>query len=240
MTPQEAQIIRDVFAKIRQMGPGPSDPEAARAVEAELRANPAAALALVQVLVGLERERDDLARQNADLAAELQDLESRMAPPPAPSGGLFGGARQPAPWGGTPTPQPQPGGPWGAPPAGGPWGGQSAPQGGGFWSSALRTGAGVAGGLFAFEALKGMFGGHGGGLGGGSAMASGLFDQKPSVNETVNIFEGDRGGSAVSSESNALADDWRSRGLFSDASAPAQSDASYDDYDFGGDFGDDV
>ncbi len=57
MTPQDAEIIRDVFAKIRAMGPAVDDAEAARAVEAELRANPAAALNLVRVVVGLERER---------------------------------------------------------------------------------------------------------------------------------------------------------------------------------------
>jgi hypothetical protein len=70
MTPEEARIIRDVFAKIRMMGASPDDAEAARAVEAELRANPAAALNLVKVVVGLEREHDAAAAEAQALAAE--------------------------------------------------------------------------------------------------------------------------------------------------------------------------
>ena len=191
MTPQEAQIIRDVFAKIRMMGPGPSDPEATRAVAAELAANPAAALGLVKVVVGLEGERAALEQQAQDLDAQLQDLQARTAP--QPSGGLFGGSSQSGPWGRGEPAQP---GPWGQPQASGPWGGQAqqAPQSGGFWGSALRTGAGVAGGLFAFEALKGLFGGHGGSGHGGGDTASGLFDKGPAASENANPFEGERGG----------------------------------------------
>lgn len=41
-----------------------------------------------------------------------------------------------------------------------------AQQGSGFFGSALRTAAGVAGGIFAADALMSLFGGHGGGFGG--------------------------------------------------------------------------
>lgn len=226
MTPQEAQIIRDVFAKIRQMGPGANDPEAARAVEVELRANPAAALGLVQVVVGLERERDAYAAQIGDLTARIQELEARLPPS---GGGLFGGPAGPGPWSGGPTPAPlgppPPSGPWGQAPSAGPWGGApQAPQSGGFWGSALRTGAGVAGGLFAFEALRGLFGGHGGGFG-GPTTASGLFDPGTTVVENVNVFEGGGGGGGGSP------------GLFGSTppdGAPGGGGFLADDIDFGG------
>lgn len=191
MTPQDAEIIRDVFAKIRAMGPAVDDAEAARAVEAELRANPAAALNLVRVVVGLERERESLAAEAEALAAELEDLRARTAPQPR-GGGLFGNA--PGPWGSgrAAEPAPQPG-PWGAQQPSGPWGGQAQPQGGGFWGSALRTGAGVAGGLFAFEALKGMFGG-GHGAEAREPERHGLFDGDVRGGERDGASEEARGG----------------------------------------------
>jgi len=162
MTPQDADTIREVFDKIGTMGADIDDAEAARLVSDELRANPAAALNLVKVVVGLERERDEIAAHADELDAHIAELngyidqlEAQLQPPPAPlpSSGLFGTA-QPSPWSRTPAPQPA----YEAPPQAGPWGAPQ-PQGGGFWGSALRTGAGVAGGLLAFEAMKGIFGG---------------------------------------------------------------------------------
>lgn len=206
MTPQEAQIIEEVFTRLAAAGPAPADPEAAGLIEAKLRADRGAGLALVRAVVMLERERAALAEQNHELT---QRLEATAASTPASGGGLFGGApaggagpwgsaprapgapAAPGPWGTQAVP-----GPWGAQAASGPWGqAADAPAGGGFWGSALRTGAGVAGGLFAFEALKGLFGGgHGaqaGLFGGGATPAGGLFDQPQTViNETVNVFQG--------------------------------------------------
>jgi hypothetical protein len=61
MSPQDAETIRDVFAKIRAMGTDVDDVIASRLVEQELRANPAAALNLIKVVVGLQQERDQFA-----------------------------------------------------------------------------------------------------------------------------------------------------------------------------------
>ena len=194
MTPQEAQIVRDVFAKIRMMGTATDDAEAARVVEAELRANPAAALNLVRVVVGLERERDQIAAEAEALAAENEQLKARATPSPS-GGGLFGGA---SPWGsgrGAAQPQPpqtQQPGPWGAPQPSGPWGAPAQPQGGSFLGGMLRTGAGVAGGLFAFEALKGLFGG-GHGDGSGHETAAGLLDEGARGRENPPLQEADHG-----------------------------------------------
>ncbi len=234
MTPQDAEIIKDVFARLKAMGPASGDAEAAGFVEAQLRADRGAGLALVQALVSTDREC-------ARLAAENQTLKQQMATQGAPrpqtqGGGLFGQPSAGVPQTGGPWdrgPQAQPPGPWGREPAPGPWGEQQAPQQGGFWSSALRTGAGVAGGLFAFEAIKGIFGGssHGGGAGGTMAGGSGLFDQQPTtvINQT-NIYEGDRlangPGTGPSGASNA---DYASGGFIDDGGF----DDGLDDDNFG-------
>lgn len=195
MTPQEAQIIRSVFDRLRATETGPRDPEAEALVEALLKADPRAGLGLIQALVSTERAREAAAGEAEALKQQMETL-STAGPQAAPaSGGLFGGpwgggaqppAPQPGPWGGRPQ---QPAGPWDAQP--------QAQQGGGFWSSALRTGAGVAGGLFAFEAVKSLFGGgSSGGPGGG--QTAGLFDQPTTVgSEAVGLFQGGSAGGST-------------------------------------------
>jgi hypothetical protein len=192
MTPQEAEIIRSVFARLKAMGPAPADAEAAGLVEAQLAADRGAGLALVRALVMTDQARAGLAAENEALKQEIERLEAGRGQGDRPgSGGLFGGA---GPWG---VPQPPQQQPQPRPPAPGPWGGPepTTQPGGGFWSNALRTGAGVAGGLFAFEALRGLFGGGHGGWG-GYGPSAGLFGGGPTtvVNETVNVFENDRDG----------------------------------------------
>lgn len=189
MTPQDAQIIRSVFDRLKTMEAGPRDAEAEALVEALTKADPQAGLGLVRALVLTEQARAAAATEAEALRRENETLKAQgTAPTQSTSGGLFGG-----PWGGRPSaPAPQPDGPWGGrPPQPGPWDQQPAQGGGsGFWGSALRTGAGVAGGMFAFEALRGLFGGgsHGGGFG----QSAGLFDQPTTiVNETVNVFQND-------------------------------------------------
>ncbi len=189
MTPEESQIIRSVFDRLKANGANaPRDAEAEALVEALMKADPQAGVGLVQALVVTERARQAAAGQVAALQQELDAVHAQGAPAPQ-GGGLFGG-----PWGAPAQPQapvPQ-AGPWGGRgPQPGPWDAGPQPQaqqGGGFWSSALRTGAGVAGGLFAFEAVKGLFGGSGAHAATGGA---GLFDQPTTViNETVNVFQG--------------------------------------------------
>lgn len=199
MTPEDAQIIRSVFDRLKTMEAGPRDPEAEGLVEALTKADPQAGLALVRAVVLTERAREAAAAEVETLRRENEALKAQgAAPAPASGGGLFDG-----PWGrpaaqAPVAPSADRGGPWAGQPAQpGPWDRQQPQSGGsGFWGSALRTGAGVAGGLFAFEALKGLFGGgsHGGG---GLGQSAGLFDQPSTVvNETVNIFQNDPTGGA--------------------------------------------
>jgi hypothetical protein len=191
MTPEEAQIIRDIFDRIRQMGPAPRDPAADEALKRELGANPDAVMGLVRAVVALDRERAGLIEEREDLYRQIDELQQHGGPGPQGGGGLFGGGlfggggRPPQP-----QPQPEPARPWGSPPWGGgnqgtrgPWSsgdsyqpqqppplpGQQRP-GGGMLGTALGAAAGVAGGLFAFEAMKGLFGGEGHGAQAGSTL----------------------------------------------------------------------
>jgi hypothetical protein len=196
MSPEEARIIRDVFERVRTFGPVRDD-DARAAVEAELRANPDAAVGLVQAVVALDRERMELAQRVADLEAAQSQGQGQ------PSGGLFGGGpwagrRDDAQAGRTGWPQPEQRGadwnqrdprwgqqqqpqqpaPWGGqqpqqPQA--PWGGQpQAPapaqaqqRGGGIFSTILGAATGLAAGYVGYEAMKGLFGGNSGAQAGG-------------------------------------------------------------------------
>jgi hypothetical protein len=163
MTPEESQIIRDIFARIRSAGPIPNDPQARAAINQEMIANPDAGIGLIQLLVGLDQQRAQLTQERDQLAAQLRNAGQSVG------GGLFGNRAAP------PPPPPPQAGPWGnqqysapPPPQQQPWGSQqpAAPQSS-FLRTALGSAAGMAGGLFAFEAIRDVFGGHGGIFGGG-------------------------------------------------------------------------
>lgn len=221
MTPEEAQIIKDVFARIRTAGPIPNDPQARSAISQELIANPDAGIGLIQLLVGTEQQRAQLAAQCEQLQAQLRNAGQSQQPS---SGGLFGFGRT------TPPPPPPPqAGPWGgnqqyAPPppqASAPWGSQqpqAAPQSS-FLRTALGSAAGMAGGLFAFEAIRDVFGGHGGG-GGLFGGYGGGFGGGPTEYITENTYIDDSSGGSFDNGSS-----------FDDGGG---FDTSSDDSSFGG------
>ncbi|MDR3493776.1 MAG: DUF2076 family protein [Ancalomicrobiaceae bacterium] len=191
MTPEEYSIIRDVFARIRAF-PAQRDDQARAAVDAELRANPDAGIGLIQLAVGLEAQRGQLQAERDRLAAQLSALQRRDG---APSGGLFARSvpnvasppPQPGPWGqaqAAPPPPPPPPQGWAQQAPAQPWvqapQAQQPTQGGNFLRSALGAATGVAGGLFAYDALRGLFGGHT-----GMGLGSGLFGNN-GVTEVIN------------------------------------------------------
>ncbi len=125
------------------------------------------------------------------LQYELQAARQAQAAAPPPAAGSPWGAAAPP----QPQPQPQQGGgffsslfgggrpqapqqpQYAAPPPQYPQGynpGMFQQQGPGFFGSALRTAAGVAGGVVAADALMGLFSGHGGGFGGGGFGGGGV------------------------------------------------------------------
>jgi len=217
MTPEERQMLADLFERIRGTAATPRDPQAEAFINDAVRAAPFAPYVLAQTVLVQQHALEGAAERIAELEAQAK----ASAPAPAQDTSflgslgrtIFGGAaapQQPPPARGYdagayqrgPGPAPQPGYPQSPPgypqapqgypptPQQGPWGAPAAPSGGGFLSSALHTAAGVAGGVVLANALEGMIGGRGGGMFGGSSLAGlgGLGGGVGGSRETINNF----------------------------------------------------
>ncbi|MBF2715318.1 DUF2076 domain-containing protein [Agrobacterium vitis] len=172
MSPEERQLLTQLFDRVRQASATPRDREAESLIEGELRSQPYATYYLAQAVIiqekGLEAATAKI-RDLEDQIAHLQDELSRsQAQPPAPqqSGGFLGGISSIF-GGGSPAPAPsRNAGPWGAapaaqrgyddysrsaPPQSGPWGG--APTGGQWQQPGQQPAAAPAGGGFLRGAL---------------------------------------------------------------------------------------
>lgn len=178
MTPQERQLIDDLFDRIARLETGPRDPDAERAIAAGAQRAPHALYALVQTalvqdeaLKQAEARIRDLTGTNASTGGggfldSMRNALGHSSVPSVPQAGNTAAGNTPDPrWnsggaisqGAMPqyAPQPQqPAAPF-----------NTAPQGGGgsFLGTAASTAAGVIGGSLLFNALGGMFGGRGSG-----------------------------------------------------------------------------
>lgn len=180
MTPQERQLVDDLFDRLSKLENAPRDPDAIAAISDGLRKAPGAVYALVQTTL-LQDEALKRAHNR------IQELEAAHAPEPAQSGGfldtmrdtLFGSnqsrgsvpnvpPREQRPvWNsGQTMQQPQPG--YGQPSYGqaygqgpGPGYGASPVGGGGgsFLGTAAAAAAGVVGGSLLLSSIRGMMGG---------------------------------------------------------------------------------
>lgn len=178
MTPQERQLVDDLFDRLSKLENAPRDPDAVTAISDGLRKAPGAIYALVQTTL-LQDEALKRAHNR------IQELEAAHAPEPAQSGGfldtmrdtLFGGSqsrgsvpnvppREQRPvWNsGQTMQQTQPG--YGQPPYGQAYGqgpGYGAPPvgggGGSFLGTAAAAAAGVVGGSLLLSSIRGMMGG---------------------------------------------------------------------------------
>lgn len=178
MTPQERQLVDDLFDRLTKLENAPRDPDAIAAISDGLRKAPGAIYALVQTVL-----LQDEALKRAH--ARIQELEAGHAPEQAQSGGfldtmresLFGSSpsrgsvpnvppRDSRPvWNsGQAMQQPQPG--YGQPPYGQAYGqgpGYGAPPvgggGGSFLGTAAAAAAGVVGGSLLLSSIRGMMGG---------------------------------------------------------------------------------
>jgi len=184
MTPQERQLVDELFDRLSKLENAPRDPDAIAAISDGLRKAPGAVYALVQTTL-LQDEALKRAHNR------IQELEAAHAPEPAQSGGfldtmrdtLFGGGpsrgsvpnvppRDSRPvWNtGQAMQQAQPG--YGQPPYGQAYGqgpgqapgqGYGAPPvgggGGSFLGTAAAAAAGVVGGSLLLSSIRGMMGG---------------------------------------------------------------------------------
>jgi uncharacterized protein len=191
MTPQERQLIDDLFDRLAKLENAPRDGEAMSAIMQGLRAAPNAVYALVQTAL----VQDEALRRAND---RIQELEAGHAAAPGQSGGFLDSMREAvfgqnqargsgsvpnvrAPdMGGRPTwnsgqvlQQTQPPGQYGQPGygqayGGQPYGGQQPPPlggggggGGSFLGTAAAAAAGVVGGSLLLNSIRGMMGGGG-------------------------------------------------------------------------------
>jgi hypothetical protein len=239
MTPQERQLVDELFDRLARLENAPRDAGAERAISDGLAHAPHAIYPLVQTVLV-----QDEALKRAD--ARIRELAGEDPAATAP-GGFLDSMRQVLTGraGGTSVPSVRPGASAGPDPrwnAGGalaqPGSAQPAPSSGGsFLGTAAASAAGVIGGALLLNSISSMFGNHG-----SRAFAA---DPSPSGSPWDNSSAAgsdlarDAGLNDIGSDTRS---DARSASLFDDDSASQSVDLDDDldsDGDFGGDFGDD-
>ena len=203
MSPEERQMLSELFERVRGQANGPRDRDAETFIADAVRAQPYAPYLLAQAVLVQEQALRAADQKLQDLQSQVAHLQQQAQAPQNSGGGSFlgglfgGGSSQPRP-----APPPAPSGspsPWGAaaqpqsyapPPQGNPWGAAPA-QGGGFMKGALGAAAGVAGGVLLADLIRGLMGGGHGGLGGGLFGGGGLGGGGLGGGETVvnNYYE---------------------------------------------------
>jgi len=267
MTPQERQLVDELFDRLSKLENAPRDPDAIAAISDGLRKAPGAVYALVQTTL-LQDEALKRAHER------IQALEAAHVPEQPQSGGfldtmrdtLFGGGQS---RGSVPNVQPRDGRPvwnsgqamqqaqpgFGQPPYGQAYGqgqgygqGYGAPPvgggGGSFLGTAAAAAAGVVGGSLLLSSIRGM-------MGGGSHQAFGdttIIEERGGGSTGGNPWSGDQSGSSLARDAglNDIGSNRDSRqGFFDQASNDQDIDDNNDngnmdmadDSDFGGDDG---
>ena len=264
MTPQERQLVDDLFDRLSKVESAPRDPGAVAAINEGLRKAPNAVYALVQTAL-----LQDEALKRAD--ARIQELEAHGGGEQQQSGGFLDSMRdaifgQGKPRGSVPNVPPreassrpvwnsgqamqqsQAPGPYDQPPYGQPYGAPQAPMGGGgsFLGTAAAAAAGVVGGSLLLGSIRSMMGGTHQGFGNSAGLGGGVEDRRPWSDQSGGDLARDAGINDIGS-SKDRADDSPRTGLFDSASNDhhtsnddqASNDDSDDhddtDVDFGGD-----
>jgi hypothetical protein len=175
MNSEEQTLIDGLFSRLQQAETeaAPRDAQAEARIKEHLTRQPAAGYFMTQAILvqeaalkSLDEQNKQLTQQAQQLQAELQAAKAQSAAP-APSGGgflssIFGGSPRPAPTqsaapastGGWREPAPQQN--FGAPPPN--YAQQAAPAAGSsFLGGALKTAAGVAGGVMLAQGISSLF-----------------------------------------------------------------------------------
>ncbi|MET3611832.1 hypothetical protein ABID16_000137 [Rhizobium aquaticum] len=210
MSPEERQLLNELFARVGQAASTPRDPDAETMIRDELARHPYAAYYLAQAVILQEKGLEASAARIGQLEQQVKDLQQGATAQQGQQGqqggflsglsSLFGGngqgqgaqQPQPGPWGrsGPQAPAydggytrgaPQPG-PW-SQPAQPPYAAPQQPsRGGGFLAGAMTTAAGVAGGMLMADAVRSLFAPH---FGNGGLFGAGGVAGAPVVEETV-------------------------------------------------------
>jgi hypothetical protein len=202
MTPEERDLIADLFARLKAVDSGPKDLQADAAIRDAVARNPAAPYLLVQTVLVQEHALKGAEARIAELERQLADAQQAAAQPGGGGsflGGLLGGRASQAPTGGPWGRRIEPGLARSAPTPSTVYQAAPAAAGGGFLRSALSTAAGVAGGALLFEGIERMLGYGsgpfgsplGGGWGGNAGYAPVVEREETIVN---NNYYGDSGG----------------------------------------------
>ncbi len=266
MTPQERQLVDDLFNRLSKLESAPRDPDAIAAINEGLRKAPNAVYALVQTVL---LQDEALKRANA----RIQELEAQGGAEQQQSGGFLDSMRdaifgQSQPRGSVPNVPPpeassrpvwnsgqamqqsQGPGQYNQPPYGQPYGTPQAPMGGGggsFLGTAAAAAAGVVGGSLLLNSIRSMMGGSHQGFGDAAGLGGGVEDRRPWSDQSGGDLARDAGINDIGS-SGGRADDSSRTGLFDSASKDDQASNVYDDDrddmdldsdDFGGGDGDD-
>jgi hypothetical protein len=218
MTPDERQMLGDLFERVKAAGATSRDTEAETFINDAVRGAPFAPYVLSQTVLVQQRALEAAAQRIAELEAAARQGAEQSQEHGSFLGNLgktiFGGGapaapprpnydtsyqRGPAPASGPayapPPPQqgyPAPPPPQGYPAQPGPWSAPQQSRGGGFLQNAASTAAGVAGGVALGNLLGGLFGGHGGGLFGGGGLGGAGFSgggNPTEVTEVNNFYE---------------------------------------------------
>ena len=183
MNSEEQTLIDGLFSRLQQAetNSAPRDAQAEARIKEHLTRQPAAGYFMTQAILVQEAAVKSLDAQNKQLAQQVQQLQAELqsakaqAAAPAPSGGgflssIFGGSSREAPAQSAPpsnggwrepgrqsfnSPPPQQN--FGAPPPQQNYAPQQPPVGGGFLGGALKTAAGVAGGVMLAQGISSLF-----------------------------------------------------------------------------------
>lgn len=266
MTPQERQLIDDLFDRLAKLETAKRDPEAMSAIMQGLRSAPNAVYALVQTALV-----QDEALKRAD--QRIQELEGAVGQQgQGQSGGfldsmrdaIFGqnqqhgsvpnvrapemaGGNRPA-WNTGQVLQ-QPPGQYGQPAYGQPYGGaQQQPSvfgggGGSFLGTAAAAAAGVVGGSLLASSIRSMMGGgNHQAFGDTSGHSGGIEDRRPWGDQSGGSLAREAGIDDIGSSSSRRADnndyDSGSRQGFFDSASDNDDDLDHDSDGFDGDDGD--
>ena len=261
MTPQERQLIDDLFDRLSRVEGAPRDPDAVAAIATGLRKAPNAVYALVQTVLVQD---EALKRANS----RIQELEAGSATEQHPSGGFLDSMRetifgQDPPRGSVPNVRPpeapsrpvwnsgqvmqqaQAPGQYNQGYNQGPYGAPQAPMGGGgsFLGTAAAAAAGMVGGSLLLGSIRSMMGGSHQSFGDAAGLGNtGDRAASPWSDQSGSTLARDAGINDVGS-SGGRADDNSRAGLFDTASNDDddnrgdddRDDMDLDSDDFGGD-----